>query len=105
MPRYWLPVASLLPLLIVGGCEKGGFSQKASAGKERIFRYSLVSNPTHVDPAFVQDADTIDLTQQIFEGLVMWSPENEVVGNLAESWSISPDRKQYTFKLRKGVKF
>lgn len=105
MPRTWLVAASLATVFIVGGCGKGNFSQKTSAGKERIFRYSLVTNPTHIDPALVQDGDTIDLTQQVFEGLVAWSEKNEVVPNLADKWDITNGGKTYTFHLHPGVKF
>ncbi len=40
------------------------------------------------------------------QGLVRWSMDfNKVVPNLAESWTLSPDASEYTFKLRKGTRW
>ena len=40
------------------------------------------------------------------QGLVRWSMDfNKVVPNLAESWSISPDGTEYTFRLRPGTRW
>lgn len=40
------------------------------------------------------------------QGLVRWNMNfSGVVPNLAESWTLSPDAKEYTFKLRRGVKW
>lgn len=87
------------------GCGQGGFSERAQAGKENILRYPIVTNPTSLDPGVVQDGDTLDLIQQIYEGLVTWSEDNEPVGAIAESWEVSEDGRVYTFKIREGVKF
>ena len=85
-------------------CGKGGFSEKASEGKQNVFRYP-VESLTKLDPAMVQDGDNIDVLQQVFEGLTTWNEKNEPVPNLAESWDVSKDGMTYTFHLKKGVKF
>ena len=41
----------------------------------------------------------------VFECLTEVAAEGTLVGELAESWTSSPDAKIWTFKLRKGVKF
>ena len=41
----------------------------------------------------------------MLEGLTKINVDGTVTPLLAESWTIDPDGKSYTFKLRKGVKF
>ncbi len=45
------------------------------------------------------------ITDLVFDGLVRANQKQELVGQLAESWEISPDGTIYTFKLRPGVTF
>lgn len=91
-------------LLLVIGCGKGNFSQ-TTANKPNRFRYPIVTQPTSMDPAIVQDGDTIDLLQQVYEGLVGWGTDNKPAPMLAEKWDISKDGTLYTFHLRHGAKF
>jgi peptide/nickel transport system substrate-binding protein len=41
----------------------------------------------------------------IFETLTKINSDSRITGLLAEGWTVSPDLKTYTFKLRKGIKF
>jgi peptide/nickel transport system substrate-binding protein len=62
------------------------------------------------------DPDTLDLHKTsnpvsstifgwIYEPLIYQDIDNSYKGLLAESWTVSPDSKSISFKLRKGVKF
>lgn len=111
LTRKTIVLLSCLSLLALNGCNttnraesgSGGTANTASAGN--VLRYPLTTEPTSLDPAKVEDGTTIDLLQQVFEGLVIWNDRNEIAPNLAEKWDLSPDGKTYTFHLHKGVKF
>src|SRR5688572_11798394 len=66
----------------------------------------LVAEPVNLDPAQVTDLNSNRVGRRIVETLVAFPDEStQVVPGLAESWTISKDGHQYTFKLRKGIKF
>jgi len=39
------------------------------------------------------------------ETIVFWSSDGKIVPNIAERWQVSKDAKEYTFYLRKGIKW
>ena len=110
--RRFVLAAVSLPVLaaINAGCpaNKGGGGSGADAGstKPGVFRYPLTANPTTFDPALVSDGATIDVIQQIYQGLVGWNEKSEVTPILAKELpKISADGKVYTFTLRDDAKF
>lgn len=90
-------------LTLAAGC--GHKNGAATHGADNVFRVPAINAPTTFDPAMVEDGPTIDVLQQVFEGLVQWSPDNKVVPCLAEKWDVSKDGLTYTFHLRPHVKF
>ncbi|MCU0504609.1 MAG: ABC transporter substrate-binding protein [Chloroflexi bacterium] len=71
------------------------------------FVVAIPGDLNRTDPALVDDANSTYVLSQVLETLVTLKPGTggEIVPALAESWSISPDGLQYTFKIRQGVKF
>jgi peptide/nickel transport system substrate-binding protein len=59
----------------------------------------------HLFPSFSSFSTVIVPTAPFFNGLTKPGPNLEPVPDLAESWTVSPDGKGYTFKLRQGVKW
>ena len=58
------------------------------------------------DPDIFYEVEGNEVTTSVYEGLVRYKPDSpEIEGALAESWTVSPDGKTYTFKLRPNVKF
>lgn len=72
---------------------------------QKIYRYPLRDTVKSLDPTFMQDIYSHTIIPQIFDGLVQYDNNLNIIPSIAESWKISEDGLIYTFYLRKGVRF
>lgn len=90
----------LLVVALASACQ----SREARFGKVLVF--GKPKDAVKLDPAQINEAESSVVTQTIFDTLVRFAPgKTTLAPGLATSWTVSPDAKTYTFKLRQGVKF
>jgi peptide/nickel transport system substrate-binding protein len=88
-------VAALAAVGTAGGASKAGGT----------FVIAGASDPTYLDPALVSDGESFRVTEQIFESLVSLKPGSTLIRpGLATKW-FSKNGKDWTFLLRRHVKF
>lgn len=93
-------------LVMLAGCSKGNYQASTNGQRtDNVLRYPIPTVPTSLDPGVVQDGDTIDMLQQVYEGLVTWGEDNQPHPLLAEKWEMQDGGRSYLFTLKKGVKF
>jgi peptide/nickel transport system substrate-binding protein len=90
----------------LAACAPATTPTTAVTGSGGTFTYGVSGDAAVLDPWNVTDDNSLEVTQQIFEPLLTYDAASfDVKPNLAMSWTVSNDRKQWTFKLRDGVKF
>jgi peptide/nickel transport system substrate-binding protein len=66
----------------------------------------LPANPSTLNPVLASDAYARAITGPVFDTLISFNVETgEPEGQLATSWTISPDGLQYDFEIRQDAKF
>ncbi len=81
-------------------------NSQAQAPKAKALVYCADASPEGFDPGLWDSASTNTATSQMFQGLLDFKRGGTgLMAQLASEWSISPDAKSFTFKLRPGVKF
>jgi len=65
----------------------------------------LGNDPSTLDPAFIVDVVSGNVSGKLYNGLVRFGEGSEVVLDVAQAYAITPDGKTYTFRLRDDVRF
>jgi peptide/nickel transport system substrate-binding protein len=93
--RVFLCLALALGLMLAGPA-------LVQAAKPLV--HGAASEPRSLDPYFHSETPTNSMNSNLYDGLVSFDSELNVIPALAEKWE-NPDNLTWVFHLRKGVKF
>lgn len=65
-----------------------------------VYREGIVGRVRQVNPLYVENSATADVVDVVFSKLVRTTNGTDLTSDLATSWSVTPDRRTYTLKLR-----
>jgi peptide/nickel transport system substrate-binding protein len=94
--------------LFLSGCFGLGLENEACA--QKVLRIGVKSGDMGIiEPHLSATTANLPIMDSIFNGLVRFPPGSvdleKIEPDLAERWTASPDRRVWTFYLRKGVQF
>jgi len=90
-------------VLAAAACMTAGVQAQTSKTRATL---AMVLEPPGMDPTIAPAAAIGEIVHyNVLEGLTKINPDGTVTPLLAESWTMEPDGRSYTFKLKQGVKF
>ena len=111
--RNWWILLLLLVLvaLVLSGCKSKEKEEQRYSGPDTgpaygdLFIDGSIGDASTLLPPLAMDSSSAGIIGLIYNGLVKYDGDLNLVGDLAESWDISPDGLTITFHLRHGVKW
>jgi peptide/nickel transport system substrate-binding protein len=92
----------LVVALLAGACAA---THAQPLDRARV-RLAMVLEPPGMDPTVAPAAAIGEIVHyNVLEGLTKINVDGSVTPLLADSWTMEPDGRSYTFRLKKGVKF
>ena len=95
--RFTAAVLAAAFLFVLTGC--GGSSGSSS------FTWFVDTIPANLDPQVASSAADVIACENLYGGLVRKNADGEIVPDLCESWTVSPDGLTYTFALKDGLTY
>lgn len=103
MTRHSLFLFSLAMALLLATCFSCKKWQPEVSHPPSMLRISTESDPQTLDPRLARDLQTATAIQMLYEGLMRNDLNGQPQPAIAETVTLSPDQKTYTFKLRKSA--
>ncbi|MEM4658800.1 MAG: peptide ABC transporter substrate-binding protein, partial [Candidatus Methanosuratincola sp.] len=97
-----LLVIALVFLLAATSCRSGEGSTPPTRDSLRV---NLASEPPTLDWTLARDATSITVITNLMQGLTQFGKGFRVEPSLAEGWDVSRDGREYTFYLRRDVRW
>ena len=84
-----------------------GRAANAATPKDTVVIASQIDDVITCDPGEAYEISAQIFLSSVYDRLMRYEAEDmtKLVGGVAESWTVSPDAKTYTFKLRTNQKF
>ena len=100
--------AAIAALLLLSACQSGVSSLPIArpgpvSGGQVV--EAVAGTPGPLNPLFEQGDNEREIDSLIYQGLTTINPQQQVIGLLAKSWTVSPDGLSYAFTLRTDVRW
>jgi peptide/nickel transport system substrate-binding protein len=84
-----------------------GFGAQAATPKDSAVIAKQIDDIITLDPGEVYELSGVEIATNIYDRLLRYEAEDltKMVGGVAASWTVSPEGKVFTFKIRPGLKF
>lgn len=102
--RLMAAAGALSALRFAPGLGDAAYAQGAAGGHLKA-GWAGTGEIQTLDPAQINQVLEFQIASNVLSGLTHINPQLVAEGDLAETWTVTPDGLHYTFKLRQGVTF
>ena len=99
----------IITALFLQSCDINNTKKNYSIAKDRkpeigdAYVSAMLGDATILNPILSQDSSSGQINSYIFNGLLKYDKDLNIVGDLASSWKVSESGKEIIFNLRKNV--
>ena len=104
--RMLLLLPGLTLAVCLSGCGTREPEAKVPGGDDpSALKRGNGGDPGSLDPALAEDLHAFNVLLDLYEGLLTVAADGSIVPGVAESWTVSPDGREYRFRLRADARW